>query len=332
MKFQISEKDKETLYEPERKVRFAEEYGATREASKNLMTLFFLSGQFERELDKDICAMNEDEVNRVLSNCKTARHSARYRYVKTLCAYRKWCVKKGIEVSALDHKRVSDVDTDVVRQRFVSSPLHLQANLDIFFDGVEKQNTDCIYRAFLWLAFSGVSRETVCDLRCGDIDFVNQRISYDGTSYPVYPESVPVLRFLAETDTLHYYNKNYKNVDGSCVIRKRVQGDRLLRGVRGEQDSNNIMIKITHRLGALRSEGKTDMRLTFSSVRRSGKFYREHARELAYGMTNLEALVAEEIAASGKEFQSEAEYKRYHWERACAVRKEYEAWLFAFGL
>lgn len=328
MKIELDERLRNALYDPNRKLKFTDECGATQVASKNLMTLFLLSGEYEREMGKDICVMDEAEINYVLDKCKAAKMSTRYRYVQTLSMYHRWCGRNGIEAYPLDYNAVHNVNVEVIRRRFVSSPMHLQVVLDNLFGDVERQGTENIYRGFLWLAFSGVKREMSCDILAEDIDFANQRIVHDGVAFPLYPESIPALRYLVELDAFRYYHSNYRNV----ILRKRVPGGKLLRGVRSDPVANEIGLEITEACRKARKEKGVDLAVSYVTISTSGKFYREHNREIVYGMNNLEAIVAEEIAASGKKFPDEARYKRYCWERSNAIKKEYEAWLFAFGL
>lgn len=328
MKIEVNERLRNALYDPDRKLKFIDECGATQVAARNLTTLFVLSGEYEREMGKDICVMNEAEVNYILDKCKAARMSTRYRYVQTLSMYHRWCGRNRIEVYPLDYSAVHNINVEVVRRRFVSSPMHLQVVLDSLFDDVEKQGSDNVYRAFLWLAFSGVKREMSCDILAEDIDFANQRIVHDGVSYPLYPESIPVFRYLVELDAFRYYHSKYRNV----ILRKRVPGNKLLRGFRSDPVANEIGLLITGACKRAREEKGIDLAISYVTISTSGKFYREHNREIVYGMSNLDAIVAEEVAASGKEFPSEERYKRYFWERSNTIKKEYEAWLFAFGL
>lgn len=334
MEIKIGKNLWEKLYDPGRKMRFVEECGSTQAATKNLLTLFLLSGASERELNKDISIMSEDEVNHILDQSSAYRMSTRYRYVKTLRAYRKWCSRNGFEAIPIDYRKIYDVDSEVIRKRFVSGPMHLQSNLDLLFDSVEKQSTENIYRAMFWLAFSGIDSEDACDLLCGEIDFVNQRISHDGKDYPLYFESVPVMRFLVESDTINYYNKNYvtANTGGGYTVRKRVAGDKLLRGIRGNPSINTITGKIKQKVITAQTTRGVDIRMTYLTVQQSGKFYREHMRETVYGMVNLDALVDEKIAESGQQFDSEEAYRAYRNNQRYQFKQVYEAWLFAFGM
>ena len=69
---------------------------------------------------------------------------------------------------------------DKMRRLMVASPQHLESIMDAAFDPVDSETVDCLYRCYLWMAFSGFSEDESLSVKVSEIDFDSMMIHHNG--------------------------------------------------------------------------------------------------------------------------------------------------------
>ena len=159
--------------------------------------------------------------------------------------------------------------------KFAANPTHLNMLLDLILPMEHPRTVAGIHRAYLWLAFSGVPLARVFELKSGSMEFDTMSILYKGRVFPIYRESLPVLRAAAESTSLRYTHKMVSTRD-----RQRADGDSVLRGFT-EPSRDLIASAIMKSEVSLRKSGGPFVRLSYRTVYLSGIFYRMYEKERA---------------------------------------------------
>lgn len=199
---------------------------------------------------------------------------------------------------------------------------------DVLGEPSEDDFYHMLMHAYMWLAFSGLRSEDAVCVSKRDFDFDNLRITYNNIAYPIYSESARIFRFLAEAESFRYFNKNYKS---NVIIRKRVEGNSILRGVRANYNTATLSTAFASETREYQKRNPDGARLMYSTARMSGIFYREHILEMMTGMVNFDRMADEEIAREGYIAPSPAAYGAKKTSIKTSMKKEYEAWTFAFA-
>lgn len=322
--------DEARLYNPNQKIKFLREYGSSPTTTRGAASVLALAAPYEKRLEKDLCLMNAEEIEGFINGTGAARIKGKIAYIQVIKAYVRWCIQKGVKGINIDFRDVRPVGVEIVRKRYVSGPAQLQMCLDGIYDPENLRTTDNVYRGYLWLAFSGVKKELSDQIKCSDIDFRNMKITHDGASYPIYAAALPALHILVESDSFEYYHPNYSGP----ILRKRVPGDLLLRGIRGNANTHLIANKVSRDAREGYATGKINCQLSYNTMHISGKFYREHENEVAGIGVNIDRLVDEELEDADWKGKKEGTktYGKKKAEKRIYLRNEYETWKLAFGL
>lgn len=318
---------REKLYDPYRKIWFMEEYASTKNSMDVLYSFFNIIGRYEKEIDKDLSLMTTEELKTAFSRLGATKITTRMNHLNFVRAYRRWCEQNRFPITDVDLKRLSIIETDIIRKRYVKSPGALQQYLDIVVPDLESKQSDRLFRGVMWLAYSGILMEKADKVRCSDVDIDNRRIRFEGENYPLYEESIPVMRFLATSDTILYDHGNYK------IERKRVEGDTLLRGIRGTPDAKWFMSEFNRRAAKKVKDGETNIRLNYYTVLNSGRFYREWHLESSLNRTNFRRYAEIDMSSDPERVnKGEALYKRSVINKTEGLSREYVSWRLAFDI
>ena len=215
-----------------------------------------------------------------------------------------------------------------VRRQMVSGPLHLQRVLDEVFDKETEETTDIIYRCYYWMAFGGIKESDTLLIKASDIDFSRMEITYGDTHAPIYREALPAFHRAAELKSFYYKNPNYSKI----ILRDRVPGDMLLRGIRATTKTMTIRSILSRRSAWAIESGHTQQQLSFHRVWLSGLFYRIYDRERAgipvdFSEAAIDFMSDRAYMLSGK---STLEHKQNRIERE--YMGDYQRWKLAFSI
>ena len=198
--------------------------------------------EIERQHQMDAAQMDLSLLLSEISFSQFIPNAAKHQHEATAEKYVKWA-RKHID----SFKNVSNDEKSVEEipgyGKFVRNPKHLAITLERVFPQPELNTIQHVYRAYLWLAFSGLREEDAAKVESWNLDFDAMEIQLDGRKYPIYAESVYDLRAVCVANTIN------ENIGRKKVVIKespRADGYSILRGFETDNDIL-ITIKNTHR-------------------------------------------------------------------------------------
>lgn len=286
--------------------------------------LFEISAPLETEKGRDLAELYRSEMAYLDELVETQSKIPPMRYKANLLRYFTWYKKKYPD--AITRPALSWVLDSLsgYKRSIVSSPTHLQIELNKIFRPEDGGTIDIVYRSFFWIAFAGVRcREDADLLEVKDIDVESMTFILDGHRYPIYPQGLKAMLLAAKNSSLMYEHSNYK--EGTVVYKTRVAGDKVLRGIKGDADDQWIMESIRKRTAAAAKEDSTAKRLSYRSVMHSGAFYRQYELEASGMDVDFSAVVKE--SRHGKTF-SKASLAAARGKTNALFKDEYYIWKY----
>ena len=264
------------MFNEELKIRFIQYSTHLFEKEKSILTVFSQCEKYEVENNADVCTFSAEKLKLVLNHLGMHSRAARFsEKADILTQYFNWCIREGVPGAQNVMDEAISQYSETVKSQYVLSPLHLQIYLDKLFEPEDKKTADNNYRCFCWFAFIGIDIKDVLDIKVTDVDFDNMAIHYKGKELPIYRESLKALRNCVTLTEFVYDNPNYKSIQ----IRDRVAGDTVIRGFRETLQIKTIRSIISRTGSKLYREGKTNLKLDYAKIQRSGIFYRAYESE-----------------------------------------------------
>lgn len=206
----------------------------------------------------------------------------------TIYNYNMWCRSRKFRYSnrIKESKYVSIATASLWA---IKSPEHLQGILDDGLSPEYLRTVDCVVRGFVWLIFSGLTKEEAFEADSKDVVVDSGfksgyiKVIRDGEQINVklYRQSLICLSFLSTSDYFKMYNNRYR--EGYANTR-RTEGTRLLRG--GIPTEKSFTLEQRKKadpsytqysqsiLKRWKQNATTNRELSYESVSRSGEFYR----------------------------------------------------------
>lgn len=303
------------MYNEERKLRFIEEAKRSKDYAKSV---FHNLGCIEEELDKDLCEIPVEVLQPVVNQRLGVRSRSVEVGLSILKDYERWSKEQGYPVCGGIGLLKVDM-ADKMRRLMVASPQHLESIMDAAFDPVDSETVDCLYRCYLWMAFSGFSEDESLSVKVSEIDFDSMMIHHNGKSLDIYREAVPAFRMACTAEEFVYKHKNYTSRRG------RFLGALLMRGIR----SDSIKLHTARSFIQKKFDAK-GIETSYGRIYLSGIFYKAYETE-RYGVTvSFDDAIMNQLANSEGKFHSN--YTRN--KAANAIKKDlfddYEHWKEAF--
>lgn len=265
------------MFNAENKERFLEQQRSTQTMDALFRNVFDMIAPYEEEKNADICTWNDAELKKVLEILSGFRSYSSGNRAGLLRRYVKWCLDTGFPGATDAAFRTNANGFSKVREMTLSCPSHLDRCLNGILSPVQDLTNDNILRGFCWLAYSGMDESDIVQVRVGDVDFLRNRILYGNEAYPIYGAAAPCLKVLKEFSAFKYYHPNYE--DG-CIWRVRMDGDKLLRGIRS---ADPTVLMFRSKLSKLATdafrEKKIDVKISYYRIWISGEFYRAYLKE-----------------------------------------------------
>lgn len=327
------------MYNEKIKERFLQEVDVTNRAIDSYRRTFERAAALEKQLGKDLCEFSTEEFIQLAGEVGGASTHSLYSRLSDLKRYIRWVsdnrelrLSPNMPLLLTQEKDIAGI-TDAYRERYVKDPKGLKEFLDRLdetndtppdFLGLNK-----IRRVLFWLAFSGIQKEDVENIKESDVDIKHKMIAYNSDVYPIYYPAIKDFQDLLGMKTMSSKKTSKKIV----VQMPRADGDLLLRGEAQpsfQSISTNFRIYIAE---ATRRDPSTK-RLTYEKVRMSGIFYEAYSEELQTGIEpnfNVQAERELERGATWPTLDSEQKSVRI-MRRAHLMRKDYRKWKEAFDL
>lgn len=293
--------------------------------------LFKSSEMLELKFDKDLSEFSIDEMQQFYCTNFGMRVLSRSTKLWALNRYVEWARLHGMNVVCDVMHDLNADNSQAYRTRMVCSPKHLQRYMDKVFRPESDNTIDVIYRSIFWMAFCGIERDDIEGLRDSDIDVDLMRVMVKGREIPLYEEAVASLHLSSALTAFRVIHPKYPDKEVWC---DRIDGRLLLRGIKKSSNTKisvqNYLNQMTRIIKLAFDANKVDAKLSFSSVKLSGIFYRMYLRELHGMKADFHAIASREIAAKGA--ASEDDIKRNQNRRAKTLHTDYIGWQDAFEL
>lgn len=268
------------MYNKEIKSKFIADYTTSLSRRQAIKIMFDDTEQYETEWNKDICQASKDEVLPVLKKLVGFRTGSKGLRMSAMRGYIKWCVENGIPGTRTDILDIKDLGDEKMLNQTVANPQHLQRYLDCIFDKESEETIDCIYRAYYWVAYSGITEEEAMRVEASEVDFENSIIKHNGVDYPIYREAIQSLKKCVKLREVVY--RKYSGDNKKVRMRRRTPGDILLRGISKEPPKIETMRMVVSRRARERKHmcredfdnPRVNLKLSFYRVWLSGIFYR----------------------------------------------------------
>lgn len=288
------------MFNQDRKEKFINECSKTKLARSLTFSLFNASEEYENKYNHDICDMTKEEMSDMVSSLKGLQGKTAVQKICILKEYEQWCIDEKLtpnrSVSVIDGITADDVGIANIKQQMVATPQELQKQLNIYFAPEDKNGVDNLYRAYFWLAFSGIAQEDVLKIKNSNIDIKNMCVNFGQEFYPIYKEEVDCLRNGVILREFNNMNPNYKD-----ARQTRVVSEFLFRGTRGVFNTNTLRMTVSRRIKIV-NEKEKGVKLSYNRIWLSGVFYRMYEREQLGFPVNFKPLVEGIVATKEYDF------------------------------
>ena len=168
---------------------------------------------FEQESEKDISRFTEENLQKVqvkIAGSKT--YGSRKRDATMLRSYLDWAYKNHICDTNISSYvlQAMDINANTV---LVSSPQHLQFQLNAVFPPEIEDNVDLLSRGFVWMAYMGIPKEDTIKITSNHVSIDNNNekkiIAYNSTLYEIPTEAYITINKLCSLKCLNHYNKEW---------------------------------------------------------------------------------------------------------------------------
>jgi hypothetical protein len=303
------------VYNEDQKIKFLKD---TRSSWPGAESTFRVMQALEEEYQMDLCLLPTDVLQTYINAKFGTRSTATMTYIKFLRSYCKWCADNGIKTSGGIFGVEVQFD-EKLKQLTASSPKHLETILNLAFDPVERETTDCLYRCYLWMAFAGIRDREAVEVKTREVDFDSLLIHHNGRSFEFYKEAVPAFKNACELPDFVYAHPKY------ITRRNRLPSEYLLRGVRSEKPGLTTMRDKMHVYLLYQN-----IQITYRTIFLSGIFYRAYEMERAGFTPDFSAAVIEQITKPGKVYSSVEQKKHNAQLIEKAFLEDYQNWKRAF--
>lgn len=287
---------------------------------------FQLTEEFENKWGADLCTRSVDELNDLAHVFGNIRRQSDVT-LRIARAYARWCIDRGVPGASDGLLKLPSFSVQKMRDRMVSSPLHMQKCLDTVFDNEEEETNDNTFRCYCWLAFMGVPEEEIPNVLTSEVDFDDMVVRHNTVSYEMYRESLRAFRNCVKLTQFRWPHQS-----GIYFYRNRAAGKELIRGVHGVPDINSMRAILVRKINTKRKQGGSPHEFSYNRIWLSGVFYRTYEQERAGVAPDFSAVAANFM--EGKEYKLKKggkTLKSKQNEIAKGFLKDYNNWKSVFS-
>lgn len=317
------------MYNKDLKCEFIQQYTQSATAIQTCEAVFNVFEKYEEEMGADLCTLSVEQLQPIIDKALGNRIRGRMSKYAILKKYVEWCVSAGVEDATDNILKIDISGTEKMRMCSVANPLGLQLYCDSIFKPENKESIDNIYRCFLWLGYAGMLEQDIMNITVDDVDLSNMVVKYNGESYPIYSYALPAIKNCVMLKSFVYEHGGYK----SAIYKRRVEGDKLIRGITGTYSLSTIRSEITRKSIKAGHENKHMPRLSYKRVFISGLFYRTFEREKAGIPVDFSDAVNKFVLGKKYDFSSgKSNMKLKKSQILHDFEVDYERWKKAFSL
>lgn len=324
-------KDGDDMYLPERKEAFLSTLTLSDSVLRIYRSIFDRIAEIEERCGHDFTELDLEQAQEAFDLVSGSTMSTARMAYTLLATYFKWCFAHDYPVT----EAVLSINVNSganFRHAYVCSPAQLLLTLDAVMPVTVASTMNCIYRAYLWMIFIGMSESEILNLRVEDVDTTLWRIhTQSGSEYTVYAEAIPdIYTCVSSTEmTFRRFNaiKTVKRTRGGLVLR--------LEDPQNAGTAAKYSTVISKRMNAIAESAEADTShissaITPVTVRQSGIFFRAYQNEqMGFEPDFEEYVMADFVSKERQKVQHEAGLiarvrRRY--------TQNYEQWKKAFAV
>lgn len=311
------------MYNPTIKTKFINSYTKSASHAKVIECLFNKIESFESSKGIDICQMGSSDLDEVAAIIGV--HNSNTADVKTriLHKYGLWAVENGIENAKTDLASFEFYSQYDFISFYYKNPDDLNEIMDSVYKPVSENTIHNAYRAFLWLAYSGVSPQEMMNIVSDNVNIDNRTVKCGDCSYSLHELAMDSI--ISCVDRREWYT--YKGVAGKIVLDRGVSGSILRTKEDDDTTFRKFMTKMSSTTSKIIKSKHIARSLTYSGAYVSGHFYRMYAAEILGIPVDFTFVAKNVVAGRGKELNSDnvSKTKRQYAD-------DYYAWKKAFCL
>lgn len=260
------------MYNEQWKRKFINSFTNSAGSATTYERLFNRFESREKELDKDLACMSEEEIRVALNSVTGLSTASTTRSIVILRAYVSWCIKNRM-------KCVSDVllslypDTsERMTQKMYASPEALNDAMNTVFSPVEDKTVHNIYRCYMWLCYMGLSIREIELLKKSQVDFSRSTVEFGMYGYKIYMEAIQTFESCVKQKSFVSFHPRYPY---KPVVKQRVLSELLL-----SRTDNSVSVPELNKLISA-VKGADGLPHSHRNLYRSGVFHRMLMRERA---------------------------------------------------
>ena len=312
------------MYNEAQKKKFIESGDLTPSQKRFATLLFNKTDKYEESLHTDLASMKVEDVITMLGEMACMKLRSNIVYILIVKKYINWCIDEKIPnvnyyIETID---INSLDVSAIKNKTVSSPLHLQQVLNMIFSTEDAKLVDNVFRMSCWLLYGGVLPKDLDKITTHDVDLTHMVVKYNGYEVPIYRECVPALLNCINLNGFVYPHPNYP--DG--FIKPRCCGDQLLRGF-VPFSLRNFQNKLS--AGQIKtSTSLNNLRLSAERIWLSGLFYTMYENEVLGFKPDFRMAAA--ATYTGVSDSNSVEGMRALRNRRHAYNLDYKRWKIAY--
>lgn len=309
------------MYNEERKEKFIKIYAGSPKSEYYVRAIFKKFSFYEETVwGEDLCARSKSDLEPIINSQTGTRMESAERALIVLKEYVKWCARNGIDTSdGVFNVRVNVVES--VKEQMVASPLHLQKKLDALFCPEDEKTMDCLYRAYIWMAYAGLADVEALEVEVKDVDLSDLIIRHNDKIYQLYKEAKKTFDQACNLNVFKYKHTNYE------MEAIRVGGKKLMRGIK----SSGMKIS-TVRSVITKKTANCGVKLSYKKIFYSGIFYRAYEKERAGESVSFSDHVSEVLAKNKYEINKNRTINKIANQMVRALEVDYDRWKCAFSI
>lgn len=288
------------MYNEQQKLSFIKHYASQSIIEVQLKGLFEKVAGTETDLDKDLSQFEVSDMQIVLPMIAGFSSETTRKAIYLLKQYIKWCNDTNCpdvneQLLQLPTSKIMAGFEEGIERELITSPLQLQTHLDAIFRPIESNSIHNIYRAFLWLAYSGLAEQDIRVVTKNHINWNHMAIYINNDSYPIYREEVSTLM---NCITLTHFEK-CNPIHFKKQYLQRSMDNAIIRGAEGttgvDRSELSKIARNAHKLG------KIDYVISYTNVWTSGVFYNAYECERAGVPYDFSAAIRQYYRNKGKD-------------------------------
>ncbi|MEG0898344.1 MAG: hypothetical protein RSF40_01360 [Oscillospiraceae bacterium] len=296
------------MFNPEQKTAFIDYAMASTLSPKNgsreadWVNLFNRLEEVEQDQEKDFSQFTYKEMLDSLPLILRKTVNYQRQTISSLRGYLTWSIENKCSLDSenrLIGLTPSDVDfSKSYAMCMVKDEEQLSEYLDVVLADLNDDSGDNMYRTMLHLVFNGVQFNDVFNLKLDQVNFENKTLTYGNNIIALSDKCCELIAYVRDMDVIASSQggtaKRTKKGIKDAVTREReiVKNGYILENTSDDRSKmkNTAITVVSTKFATLKQHLEYPIAITFTSLWRSGVFYRAYQIELETGEISLQEL------------------------------------------